>query len=404
MKRILLVPHDLNHAGGGTCVAAWALQALAGRHEVWVLSWQPAELDRTNRNFGTELTQDSVRLLTVNPALVRALSWVPVPLAHLRQHLLYRKARELVATGRFDVVMGGMNEIDVGVPAVQYVHFPSAYWPRPDADLRWYHVAPLVRAYRWFGSLLSGFDEDRVARNLTLSNSDWTGRRFEERYGTRTRTVYPPVPGGFPEVPFDQRDRAFIVVGRIAREKRLEEIIEILAMVRARGHATTLTVVGHADSPEYMKQLTRIAAPHLSWIRFCLDVPRARMVELIARHRYGIHAMQEEHFGIAPAELQRGGCITFVPDTGGPPEIVGGDERVIFASIEEAVEKIDRVLSDPLLESAVQRDVARRGTAFSEERFMREIVEVVESFDPEATRRVEPSCCRRRSARGDRHI
>jgi len=386
MKRILFVPYDLNHAGGGTCVAAWALQALAERYEVSVLSWQPAELRRTNRNFGTELSQDSVRLLTVNPTLVRALSWIPVPLAHLRQHLLYRRARELVATGRFDVVIGAMNEIDVGAPAIQYIHFPLAYWPRPDADLHWYHAASLVRAYRWFGSLLSGFDEARVARNLTLSNSDWTGRRFAERYGTRARTVYPPVPGGFPEVPFDQRDRAFIVVGRIAREKRIEDIIEILAKVRARGHATTLTVAGHADEPEYLKRLTRAAAPHLSWVRFCVDAPRARMVELITRHRYGIHAMEDEHFGIAPAELQRGGCITFVPDTGGPPEIVAGDERVIFASIDDAVDKIDRVLSDPLLESALQRDVARRGAAFSEERFMREIVEVVESFDADPAR------------------
>ena len=76
------------------------------------------------------------------------------------------------------------------------------------------------------------------------------------------------------------------------------------------------------------------------------------------------------------------GCITFVPNSGGPPEIVGGDQRVIFRSFEDAVEKIDRVLSDPTLEAALQRDVVRRGETFTEQRFMNEILEVVESFDP----------------------
>ena len=78
--------------------------------------------------------------------------------------------------------------------------------------------------------------------------------------------------------------------------------------------------------------------------------------------------MVGEHFGIAPAELQRGGCITFVPDDGGVVEIVGGDERLIYHSEEDAVEKIDRMLSDPELRAATVRDVVARAALFTEER------------------------------------
>ena len=314
------------------------------------------------------------------------MSLFPTPLAHMSNQILYRRAKDLDQAERFDVVIGAMNEIDIGSPAIQYIHFPWAYWPRPGVDLRWYHIAPLVKAYRKLGAMLSGYDQARVAHNMSLANSDWTGRKFEDCYGTRPRTLYPPVPGGFPEVPYDQRERAFVAVGRIAPEKKLEDIVQIVASVRDRGHDVGLTIIGHVDSPRYRKRLAAVTAPHRSWVRFHHGLPRDEMVRLIAGHRYGIHAMGDEHFGIAPAELQRAGCITFVPDSGGPPEIVGGDQRVIFRSTEDAVEKIDRVLSDPALEAAMERDVARRGTAFTEQRFMDEILEVVESFDPASAR------------------
>ena len=45
----------------------------------------------------------------------------------------------------------------------------------------------------------------------------------------------------------------------------------------------------------------------------------------MATHRYGIHGMREEHFGMAPAEMARAGAIVWVPRGGGQTEIVGGE-------------------------------------------------------------------------------
>jgi hypothetical protein len=42
----------------------------------------------------------------------------------------------------------------------------------------------------------------------------------------------------------------------------------------------------------------------------------ANLEYIVSRHRFGLHGMKGEHFGIAPAELICGGCITFVPDDG----------------------------------------------------------------------------------------
>jgi glycosyltransferase involved in cell wall biosynthesis len=397
VKRVLVVSYDLEHIGGGSSVAAWVLQALSSRNEVSILTWSPGDLTIANRNFGTSLRGEDFRWFTVAPSLRRTLAPVPLPLAHLKSQLLYRKARQLNEAESFDVVFGVMNEIDVGTTALQYIHFPSAHWPRPQADLRWYHIEAINRCYRWVATRLSGHDPRRVAGNVTVANSDWTARCFERFYGVRPRTIYPPVPGGFPDVPFEARARGFNCLGRISPEKRLVEIIEILAAVRERGHDVNLQIIGSVDSPAYLRRVTAAAAPHRAWISFHHDLARDEMARVVVRNRYAIHAMLDEHFGIATAELQRAGCITFVPDSGGSLEIVGGDERIAYRSGEDAVEKIHRVLSDPALESALRRDVERRRAVFTEQRFVCEIAALVDSFGADA---VPPS----NSPNGERRI
>jgi glycosyltransferase involved in cell wall biosynthesis len=380
MKRLLVVHHTLQPPGGGSAVGAWMLQALRGSYDVTVISWEPVDLERVNDAFGTSLRRSDCRWVSVRPGLRKLLKAIPLRLALLTTNLLFREARGLCARQRFDAVVSTANEIDIGTRTIQYIHYPWAYFPRPEGEYRWYHVEPLLLLYRRVSTGLSGYDRSRIPNNVTLVNSDWTGRLYQRWYGAPARTLYPPVAGGFPDIPWEERERGFVCLGRLSPEKEVEKIIDVLARVRARGHDVRLHVVGHVGDRTYARRVYRVAEQHASWITFHRDLPRAQMVRLIARNRYGIHGMVGEHFGIAPAELQRAGCITFVPDDGGPVEIVRHDERVIYHSVEDAVEKIDRVLRDPGHEAAVLSDVATRKDLFSETRFMVEFLEVVEAF------------------------
>ncbi len=378
--RVLLIPHDLSEPGGGTCVSAWILLALRGRYDISILTWRPADTEAVNRNFGANLRPQDFSWCTIAPWMRRLVALVPTPLALLQNQILYRKAKLLREENKVDLVIGAMNEIDIGEPSIQYIHFPWNYWPRPSCDLKWYHLAPVVKIYRRFASWLSGYSQDRVAQNHTLANSDWTGRLFETCYGVRPRTVYPPVAGGFPDLAFEDRETAFVCIGRMSEEKRIEDIMEILSRVRALGHMVGLRIIGHKESPSYLARLEALAAPHRNWISFHHGIPRKEMTQMVSRCRYGIHAMKDEHFGIAVAELQRAGCISFIQNGGGAPEIVGGNERLVFDSIGDAVGKIDRVLRDRELQATLRRDVEQRGARFTEENFTREIREVVDSF------------------------
>ena len=377
--KILFVQPSMQPPGGGNGVAAWMVQGLKDAHDVTLFTWVALDLERINRFWGTSLKPGDVRTLRV-PAPVRWLvDTPPLSLSLLRTAIMLRTAKRL--GGEYDLAVTANNEADFGTPGVQYVHYPWNSFPRPDVDIHWYHLAPLLKLYYRLCEALSGFSTAAVHRNLTLVNSDWTGRLCQKRYGLSTRTVYPPVTAQFPAVPWAARAPGFVCIGRIAPEKRLERVIEIVAGVRAQVPGVHLHVVGTPDHRKYARDIA--ARARAAGFTMHENLSRPQLVELIARQRYGIHGMLEEHFGMAPAELMLGGCIVWVPNGGGQVEIVA-DRRLVYDSVDDAVAKIVRVIRDPAEQAALRAHLAARRERFSAERFMREIRAAVDDVAAQA--------------------
>ena len=155
--------------------------------------------------------------------------------------------------------------------------------------------------------------------------------------------------------------------------------VDIVEAVRRRGHDLELTLIGHADDIEYGRRMESMTATR-PWFRWIRDASRAQLLAELSQHKYGIHPMREEHFGIAPAELQRAGCIPFVHNSGGQVEIVGNDRRLTFETVEDASERIVRVIENPTLERELRSQVAERRSWFTETRFCESVREVVRQF------------------------
>lgn len=179
------------------------------------------------------------------------------------------------------------------------------------------------------------------------------------------------------------------MVGRLSPEKELEKVLVILREVRWRGHDVGLTVVGDDANRRYARRIEALARSDGARVCFRYRVDREELEHIMATHRYGIHGMRGEHFGIAPAEMQRAGCIVFVPDDGGTTEIVGGDERVIYRDVEDAVGKIAAMLSTPAHEASLRAAAASRADLFTEERFMNGVRDVVGAAIERASREID---------------
>jgi glycosyltransferase involved in cell wall biosynthesis len=382
MKRVLLVQPSMQPPGGGNGVAAWVLQALVPAHRVTGRSWRPVEIEPINRFFGTHLHRSDFDTIEV-PAHYRMLAdHLPTPATLIKLSLLMRYTRR-VSDG-FDVLFGVYNETDYGRRGVQYVHYPTYLRPRPEVDLRWYHPPPAgLNLYYALADRIANFSLDRMKANVTLVNSDWTGEHVTRFLGITTRTLYPPVVDPAPGVPWPERRNGFLAVGRISPEKEYERVMRILARVRERVPDLTLTIVGTWDrhSQRYFRSLTTLASSLGSWISFRDNVSRDEIRALMASHRYGLHGMREEHFGMAPAELARAGVIVWVPRGGGQMEIVGREPALMYGTEDDAVEKIAAVMANPAEQQRLLQHLAVVSDQFSTTRFMQQVCEIVDTFE-----------------------
>jgi glycosyltransferase involved in cell wall biosynthesis len=383
LRRILFVQPSFQPPGGGNGVAAWMLQALRGRHALGTLTWTPLDVEEMNRFYGTSLQNGDVVAERLPRWITAAVDAIPSPAASLRYAVLLRNAAKLA--DRYDLFVSVNNEADFGRPGIQYIHYPWYQRPRPAVDLRGIHRLPgLLPLYYWSADRLAGMSMDRMRQNITLTNSDWTGRAVKRLHGITSQTLYPPVPARFAEVPWEARREAFLCIGRFSPEKNLERVIDIVAGVRERAPSVALCLAGTAGPHEYYKRVKEHARRAGDWIWFEENLSREALLALMPTFRYGIHGMLDEHFGMAPAELAAAGCIVFVPNDGGQVEIVDDDPRLVYGTVDGAVASITSILGDPAKQRAVREMLKARARAFSAERFMSRFREIVEQA-PDAT-------------------
>jgi len=378
MGEIAVIHMDLLSKGGGEAVAMNVLEALQDDHDVTVLTLTDPNLDELNDYFDTDV---DIHDLTVERA-GRLAPWLNerfgLKYYVLQNALLGRYARR--RSDEFDLLVSTINELGLESDSVQYVHFPFDWTVSCEDREHIFH--PTVEEdsfYERLATWVAGVEREDIRQNTLLANSGWTADVVEDAYGSRPRVLHPPIDTReFEDRPWSEREDGIVTVGRIERSKRIKELIRITEGVRERGHDTHLHVIGPTVDEEYRAEVQALAADR-EYVEVEGEVPREELVERICEHRYGIHGKEYEHFGMAVAELAAGGTIPFVPNNGGQHAIVDDREELLYESVDDAEEKIARVMADPdrqrdLREPMGPTEIRRR---FGRERFQREVRRIV---------------------------
>lgn len=386
-KKILVIQLTLQPPGGGNTVASWILEALKNDYSITLLSWMPVELEEVNRYYGTELSRSEIRIKTFPGLIRRLVDALPGDPWHFQGYCLMMRWCRIIRN-RYDLLLSSSNETDFGNRGIQYIHYPyqKENFRKESSQLE--PTDPTLKILTWLRirlqpwRIISGFSFDRVKQNLTLTNSHWTSRVINDVYGTDSMVVYPPVPGDFPPTPWEERKNGFVCIGRLSNEKRYEGIIDALAAVRRKNSDIQLHIIGSPVDYDqaFYKHLKNKVSEYSSWVFLHEDVSRNELIKLVTANRYGIHGMKDEHFGIAVAEMVRGGCIPFIPDDGGQVEIIGNESRLQYHTFEEAVEKISGVLDSPESQISLRKHLEGCRKALSTERFTSQIREIVQGY------------------------
>ena len=383
----VLVVHsrlETDPPSGGVGLCCWAIEALLDMGlRVTLLVPQTPDVRKLDSQFGTSLAEREFDIVVTPLGLAGVMRGILPRLGLLEHAAISRHAASLCKKLKADICFGTSNEMTFPVPWATYTHFPALCDERPEIDFRAYHASAIaVRAYRSLCKAILRFEKGDFARGIQMVNSGFIRDLFREVHGVEPRVVAPPAPGDFPRLDWDAKDDAFGMIGRFAPEKALPDAIRIVDLVRRNtGRQLELRLYGAWDCQGVeRREIEDCIARHSDFVRVEAGLSRKELLTALGRLRYGLHAMQGEHFGMAVAELLRAGAIPFVPNSGGPKAIVGDREELLWSTVEEAADKIAALISEPKRAAGLHRQLRGEGEEYSEAAFMQNIQGVAQEL------------------------
>jgi glycosyltransferase involved in cell wall biosynthesis len=211
----------------------------------------------------------------------------------------------------------------------------------------------------------------RDPRERVYPNSRFVERLMTGFYGPFNSTVfYPPTLFAVRD-PSIRRDPLKVVcIGRILREKRITDIIDIVRRARTLSKQDlTLHIAGRIDQePAYGETLRKIASQE-RWVVLTGALYGKDKEEFLTSGTYAVHAERDEAFGISVAEYLVAGLVPVVPDEGGSCEVVSNPD-VTYHTNEDAAQILARLLVDEEFRARQQASCAERAKFFSRDAYL----------------------------------
>lgn len=377
MQKKIAIVYPKFGLGGSEPVALRMIDALKDEYAIFLITSGEFDISVLNKSYNTNLSFEDFSLIRVKmPFGIENTD----KFSALRGRFIQRYCQKI--SGQFDAIISAYNPMDFKVKGLQYVA-DIAELPEiislSEFQKLFYGKTILRKFYLKLCDWVSPLNSGGWTENFTLSNSDWTARLLFERYGIKAKTVYPPVPRIFPKILFEKKEKGFVCIGRITPEKRFEVAIDALKRLREKGHDIHLHIIGRMNSSRYARFLAKKCLENKEWVFIEDNLDEEKKNDLIMHHRFGISCRKNEPFGIAIAEMVNAGSIVFVPDGGGQTEIVR-DDNLIYNDIEDAVNKIGKVLKDNILQRELLNHLALQTERFPIEIFKKEIKKIINNY------------------------
>ena len=225
-----------------------------------------------------------------------------------------------------------------------------------------------------FRAILCMRTKSRIIRDpkeRVYPNSRFVERLMTKFYGPFNSTVFHPPTLFAVRDPGVRRDPLKVVcIGRILREKRITDIIDIVRRARILSNQDlTLHIAGRIDQdPAYGEALRKIAAEE-RWVVLAGALYGKEKEDFLTSGTYAVHAERDEAFGISVAEYLVAGLVPLVPDEGGSCEVVSNPD-VTYRTNEDAAQILARLLADGDFRVRHQASCAARAKFFSRDAYL----------------------------------
>jgi len=264
------------------------------------------------------------------------------------------------------------------IPTIHYCHYPLAVVPRHRDLLGKYSSWPWRLYYEIYRAVSAPLAARAAEEGIVVANSRFVKALLKLSLGIDGHVIYPPVDlRDLLKIPLERdREDTILMLGRYSQEKRYEKALEIMknlpSWVRLR-IAGILTRSGLSYYRKLKKLVERYGLE--GRVELLRNIPREKILELMARSSVFLHMYRGEHFGIAVVEAMAAGLIPVAWDFGGPSEYL--PQENLFKSLEEIPEKILRALRASKSE---RQRIREKSLEFSEENFRRRMKTLINSL------------------------
>ena len=377
MKRVLVYhSYFSSWNGGGGLLPLSLIAELQKTCEVTLALRDLSNVDVMAKMNGIPIDFSKLKLVRVMPEK-RFLRDIDHNLRVFRTWKLKRLAKDA------DVCISTANPVDFGKPGHHFIVFMN-FWDSAFSDYL-KHIPPpkgIASFKRKIRSLLAEkilrpFLGIRTTRKLlsdprehTYPNSQYVDSVMRGFYGPFTGTVfYPPTTFEVKLKDVKRNPLQVNYVGRISKEKRIEDIISIVELARtSSGLDLTLHIAGQMEDTPYAERIKQIAMGK-SWIRLVGHVYGEEKERFLLSGTYAVHTRRDEEFGIAITEYLKAGCVPIIPDEGGPVEILESP-ALAYHTNEDAATILVKLLQDEAFRKTQLAHCAERAKAFTMDAYL----------------------------------
>ena len=224
----------------------------------------------------------------------------------------------------------------------------------------------------------------KVSR-LVLANSRYVTNLLKD-LGVSVRVLYPPVRSreiiqNTSYIRRNNREKIIVTITRIAPGKQLETIPLIASKVK---DAKFILAGSLNDKDYYMKLLRLKKVFNADNFTIIPNIDTADLHTLLGKALIYLHTARHEQFGIAVVEAMAAGAIPIVHKSGGPWHDIleerDGFYGYSYSTVEEAIEKIKDIISNPYRHVEVSERARLRALAFDEQIFKAKFREIIKSL------------------------
>lgn len=250
----------------------------------------------------------------------------------------------------YEKIISSSGEIVNKKKVYQLIHFPFFSLNILDyfsLGVKQYEIHKLISRFIiiLFLRIIFKINKENLSKNITFANSKWSAEKYKSIYKIKKNVFfnYPTFPlKKIPNISFDEfekRENNFIILGRVTPDKKIYHVIKLFVKIckKFKDLSLNLTIIGPTPDEIYLNKCKNLSKNHN--IFFTGFISENEKENILNNSKYGLHLFYNEHFGMAPCEMQNHNILVFVYKGGGVIEFIDNKNQQ-FTNYDELIDKI----------------------------------------------------------------